>query len=448
MTSINLFKRPHRLLLARFFTRGLLAAILVTVLTGWILTLLVKNNYTQYIIGIAHERVSRVSERISHQMSGNMAGYIGQPGSTADSMMNNNMGAQVSPVQQLVETEIQYGSMLSLEVIDSTNSIIAAGDDKRIGSKNDLVEVEQARASQQVVTVLLESNGNTLLRYVAPIKVNEARYVVVVEEPLSKMESVLLTSRTAVTAMLTIGFGLTFSVLSLIVRRAGLDLEYHQQEESRVKDLLGRYVSHQVAQQILTSGGLTTDGERRQITVLFADIRGFTPFSEMLPPEQVVELLNDFLETMTEAVFKYDGTLDKFLGDGLMVIFGAPVYFQDDVERALNCAEEMQSGFGELKKKWQHHKYASQLSLGIGINSGDAVVGSIGSVRRLDYTAIGDVVNTAARLQSIASGGQILISGSTRQRLSGDRVVPLGEKQLKGKREAVATFAVREDFLA
>ncbi len=439
MQTRTLFKRPYQLLLSRFFSQGLIAAILVTLLTGLVLTRLEHENYVRYATETAQERVDRVTERIGHQFQGMMLG----PDNEAERAKMQSRKEQANPVQRLIETEMQYGSMIRLEVIDANGEIIAAGDAERLGQPSTLEEVTLAADSGQTVTRLIESDDATLLRYAAPIQVSEERYVVVVDEPLTQMQAALHKSARTVTAILALGFALTFLVLSLIVRRAGLDIEHHQEEENRVKDLLGRYVSHQVAQQILDRGSLTTDGERRQITVLFADIRGFTHFSEALPPEQVVVLLNDFLEAMTEVVFRYDGTLDKFLGDGLMVIFGAPASLQDDVNRALACAAEMQARFCELKEQWKHLPGADELQLGIGVNTGDAIVGSIGSARRLDYTAIGDVVNTAARLESIAEGGQTLISESTWQRMTEkERARPLGLRKLKGKRDAIPVFVV------
>jgi adenylate cyclase len=277
------------------------------------------------------------------------------------------------------------------------------------------------------------------LRFASPITANGESYVVVVDEPLTGLESMIRESRTAVTLILALGFGITFLLLSLIVRRAGLDIENHQQEEMRVKDLLGRYVSHQVAKQILDQGGLRVSGERRQITIIFADIRGFTSVAEQLSPERVVALLNDYLAGMTDVVFKYDGTVDKFLGDGLMAMFGAPLGHGNDVHRALACAKEMQAVFNQLRWKWRSEGLPD-LQQGIGINTGEAVVGSIGSTKRLDYTAIGDAVNTAQRLQGLAAGGQILMSASTFSRLDNELAEPLGAIQVKGKRQAVNVF--------
>lgn len=436
MSKLSLSKRPHHLLLSRFFSQGLIAAILVTLLTGWVLTRLEKENYLRYAMETAQERVDRVAERISHQMSGMMADQ------SMSTMMQTQMGG-TTPVQRLIETETEYGSMVRLEVADASGIIIGAADAARLGKRSDLEEVAQAADTGQKIVRLLQEGQMTVLRYAVPVQIEDKAYVIVVDEPLTKMQAALQTSAQTVTVLLWIGFILTFASLSTIVRRAGLDIEYHQREENRVKDLLGRYVSHQVARQILSSGAFSTQGERRRITVLFADIRGFTAFSELLPPEQVVVLLNDFLEAMTDVVFRYDGTLDKFLGDGLMVIFGAPVDLHDDVERALACAVEMQARFRQLKQRWQEYPGAADLALGIGINTGEAIVGNIGSARRLDYTAIGDVVNTAARLESIAEAGQILLSQATWERLPDkSRARPLGARRLKGKRQAIPIYEI------
>ncbi len=441
MQRRKLFTRPHQLLLSRFFSQGLIAAVLVTLLTGLVLTRLERENYIRYATETAQERVARVAERIGRQAQG----MVMPAENEAERDRMQSRMAQANPLQRLIETEMQYGSMAMLEVSDASGEVIAASAPERLGQPSNLEAASQAVAGGQTVTSLIETDTGAYLRYAAPIQIGAEEYVVVVDEPLAQMQSALQKSARTVTAILALGFALTFAIQSLIVRRAGLEIEHHQREEGRVKDLLGRYVSYQVAQQILDHGGLTTDGERRQITVLFADIRGFTPFSEALPPEQVVVLLNDFLEAMTEVVFRHDGTLDKFLGDGLMVIFGAPANLKNDVDRALACAAEMQTRFCELKEQWGHLAGAAELQLGIGVNTGDAIVGSIGSARRLDYTAIGDVVNTAARLESIAEGGQTLISEATWQRMAEKELArSLGPRQLKGKREAISVFTLAQ----
>jgi len=423
--------RPHRLLLARFLSRGLIAAAIVTLVVGAVLTTLERDNYLRYVTDSARERVARLAVHIGHQIA-----------SPAASLAHATDGAAVAntPIQQLVTQETKNSGLLRLDVVDKNGVIVGSSDPTATGQQSDMIEVAEAVASDEISSRIVSQNEASFLHFAAPIRVGDETYIVLVDEPLAQMETLIRDSRTTVSLMLSIGFALTFVLLGYIVRRAGLEIERHQQEGVRVKDLLGRYVSHQVAQQILTQGGLNVNGERRDVTLLFADIRGFTAFSEKLPPERVVALLNEYLAAMTDIVFRYDGTVDKFLGDGLMVIFGAPLSHPDDVRRALNCANEMRAAFNQLRVKWRSAGLPD-LDLGIGINTGEAVVGSIGSSKRLDYTAIGDVVNTAQRLQALATGGQILISKTTRECGAGRLAEPLGLKQVKGKREAIEVFA-------
>ena len=432
MVQTQLFARPHRLLLARFFSQGLVAAVIVTLILSIVLSWLNRNDHIGHVSETVRERVARVAERVSNAMQ-----------SMPPGMMSGSMQGDGMTLQDLVVQEIKIGNLTRLEVSDESGVIIAAQDEALIGESAHIPEVEQASALGQPVSRIVDMEV-PYLRFASPITANGELYVVLVDEPLTGLESMIRESRSAVTLILSIGFGITFLVLSLIVRRAGLDIENHQQEEMRVKDLLGRYVSHQVAKQILDQGGLRLNGERRRITIIFADIRGFTTVAEQLSPERVVTLLNDYLAAMTDVVFKYDGTVDKFLGDGVMAIFGAPLGHGDDVRRALACAKEMQTVFDQLRRKWRAEGLPD-LQQGIGINTGEAVVGSIGSTRRLDYTAIGDAVNTAQRLQSLAVGGQILISANTLSYLDDEPAESLGAMTVKGKREAVNVFRLMLD---
>lgn len=183
-------------------------------------------------------------------------------------------------------------------------------------------------------------------------------------------------------------------------------------EKEQIKDAFRRYVSHQVAEEIFKNPGKyleTLKGTRRRITVLFADIRGFTPLAERLPPEEVVSLLNQVLSMMTDVIFKWEGTIDKFIGDCVMAIFGAPVSHPDDTNRAINAAIDIQTAIGEMNNELLKNN-REIIKIGIGINTGEAVVGNIGAKERLDYTVIGDSVNLASRLEGVAKGGEIIAS--------------------------------------
>jgi adenylate cyclase len=218
-------------------------------------------------------------------------------------------------------------------------------------------------------------------------------------------------------------------------------------ERDRIKGAFARYVSHQVMENVLKSGkAVQLSGDRRKISVLFCDIRGFSTISERLPPEKVVELLNQYFDLMVEVVFRNHGTLDKFIGDGMMVIFGAPEDDPYQEEHALRTAIEMQRELATLAAKWELE--GVQLRVGVGINSGPAIVGNIGSSRRMDYTAIGDTVNLASRLESATKelGANILISEYTYIALRGAfKFRSMGSVHVKGRVEPVLTYAVEDE---
>jgi adenylate cyclase len=188
---------------------------------------------------------------------------------------------------------------------------------------------------------------------------------------------------------------------------------------------------------------LKLSGDRRRVSILFSDIRGFSTLSENLPPEKVVKLLNEYFERMVDVVFRNGGTLDKFIGDGLMVIFGAP---EDDTyqeEHALRTAIEMQHELVLMSERWEME--GIRIRIGIGINSGPAIVGNIGSSRRMEYTAIGDTVNLASRLESATKefGVGILVSEYTYNAVRGAfQFKPMGAVQVRGRSEPVLAYSL------
>jgi len=219
-------------------------------------------------------------------------------------------------------------------------------------------------------------------------------------------------------------------------------------EKKLIKEAFRRYVSHQVADQIFQNPEkymLSLKGERRRVAILFADIKGFTPMAEAMEPEEVVKILNKYLTYMTESVFKYQGTLDKFIGDCVMAVYGAPLFIKNPTEMAVRTAIEIQKNIDTMNGKRKTDGY-KPVEIGIGINTGEAVVGNIGSEeRRLDYTVIGDNVNLASRLQSAANsmGVKILISSKAYADISNivnAREIPA--IKVKGKKEAVNVYIV------
>jgi adenylate cyclase len=212
-------------------------------------------------------------------------------------------------------------------------------------------------------------------------------------------------------------------------------------EKEMIKRAFSRYVAREVVEEVLKDPEqLQLKGERREVTVLFCDVRGFTPMSERLTPEQVVSLLNDFYTLMIEITFKHDGTLDKFLGDGVMAVFGAPMAHPDHALSAARAALAMQAGMERLSAA-RVAAGTEPIVIGIGINAGEVVAGTVGTEDRMEYTVIGDNVNLASRLTSNAKPGQILMSRRTLEltRMAVE-VRPLGPIRVKGKDEEIEAF--------
>jgi len=177
--------------------------------------------------------------------------------------------------------------------------------------------------------------------------------------------------------------------------------------------------------------------------VLFADIRSFTSLSEELAPELVVGFLNEYFTKMVDIIFKYGGMIDKFVGDEIMAIFGAPITHQNDASRAIQTAIEMQKGTEKLKPQGISDNH-QKLSIGIGINSGEVIAGNIGSRKHMDYTVIGDAVNTAKRLESYAKKNQILITRDVFNMVKKDKYQfkGIGKVKVKGKKRLLEVFEV------
>ncbi len=185
-----------------------------------------------------------------------------------------------------------------------------------------------------------------------------------------------------------------------------------------IRKTFGRYTSDEIVSEVLaTPEGLNLGGEKREVTVLVSDLRGFSTLSERLPPEQVVTLLNNFLSTMTDVIGKHQGTIDEFIGDAILTLFGAPVSREDDPDRAVLCAVEMQLAMEEVNR-WNRENSLPEIAMGIGIHTGQVVVGNIGSRKRTKYAVVGTAVNLASRIESLTLGGQVLIADSTLQALT------------------------------
>ena len=267
---------------------------------------------------------------------------------------------------------------------------------------------------------------------------------------------------TAMTVVLAAGFGLLATRLfaggywlnlsqpilgSSLALFGGVAYQYFVEgrEKRKMKRLFGQYVSKDVYEQLVANPALARlGGQRRQMTVLFSDIRGFTTVSERGQPEDIVHTLNEYFTRMVDIVFKHKGTLDKFVGDMVMALFGAPLDDPDHAEHAVDAALEMIDELERLNARWTAEGRPA-LDIGIGINTGPMIAGNIGSEAIMSYTVIGDAVNLGSRLESLNKqySTRIIISEATRDRLPARYVFrPLGDVVVKGKTKPVAIFEV------
>jgi len=217
-------------------------------------------------------------------------------------------------------------------------------------------------------------------------------------------------------------------------------------EKRRVRGLFTRFISPEMVDQLLATQDINSLNKRADLTVLFSDIRGFTTLSEKMTPEEVVALLNPYLEAMTGAVYKHGGTIDKYEGDAVIAFFGEPVPYADHALRAVRAALEMQVALSQLNARWQAEGRLEQgLEIGIGINSGDVFVGLLGSAQRINYTVIGDNANLASRLQDQTKivGWPILVSERTAELVKGEFEVEFAALQaIRGKSQPVRIYKV------
>ncbi len=214
----------------------------------------------------------------------------------------------------------------------------------------------------------------------------------------------------------------------LKLKRAQLQLKARMEEvrtlagalEKRnlfIEQVFGRYVTDEIAQALLdTPAGLKMGGESREVTILMSDLRGFTALSESLTPERVVEMLNIYFGEMTGIIWLHEGVIDEFIGDAILAIFGAPIRKGDHCERAVACALSMQLAMGRVNQRLERLGIPP-LAMGIGINTGQVVVGNIGSTKRAKFGVVGSPVNVASRIQAVTAGGQVLIAETTASRI-------------------------------
>jgi len=218
-----------------------------------------------------------------------------------------------------------------------------------------------------------------------------------------------------------------------------------EQEKRRVRNLFSRFISPEMVDQMMKTQDINSLNKRADLSIIFTDIRGFTTLSEKLTPEEVVALLNPYLEAMSQVIYKHGGTVDKYEGDAIIAFFGEPVPYKDHAARAIRASLDMRKSLAELREKWAQEGRPSQIEMGVGINSGEVFVGLLGSAQRINYTVIGDNANLAARLQDLTKtyAWPILISESTYQQVKAEFDCELADAvTVKGKTKAVNVYKV------
>lgn len=397
----------------------------------------------------------------------------------ADGQLDDPQALQAS-MENFAEGQLYVEEIF---IVDPDDVIYAHNDPSKVGQPlSNYDTVHQAREIGTVLSKLEQAEGQDRLPRLSvvlplysdgqPVGVGVTKFLIKLQ-----LENLDLIRQRIILTMAVGGAGLTLllivSLYLLIVRpiRVFMDVaemvsqgDLSQRMNLERRDELGalaisfnrmiqglrsvweRFLPPQVVERIARDphAALVLGGERLQVTVLFSDIRNFTTISEQMSPERLVRFLNEYFAAMTTVIYKYEGTLDKYLGDGIMAIFGAPFTQADDAFRAVNCALEMQAAMATLNSCWAEEQ-GPHWDMGIGLATGEVVAGNVGSAQRMDYTVIGDTVNVASRLEGQTRGGQVLICQNTRDKV-GEMVCcqSLPPMNLKGKMEAVAVYQVLE----
>jgi adenylate cyclase len=228
-----------------------------------------------------------------------------------------------------------------------------------------------------------------------------------------------------------------------LAAQTGLGLRFQRMKERALfARALASFLPPEVAELVEATPSALSLREEVEATILFSDIRGFSSLAERLPPREVVEVVERHLAAMVEVVTSNGGVLDKFAGDAVMAVFGAPRPVADQAQRALACAAAMQRRQATLNTEAEQAGLPA-FQIGIGVNTGTVIAGTLGGPGRLDYTVLGDAVNVAQRLQAVAVGGEILATALTVRQSGTDQAEPIGLKQLKGRQELVDAYRIR-----
>jgi adenylate cyclase len=325
-----------------------------------------------------------------------------------------------------------------------------------VKSRSGNADIDNVRISQTIINEILEEKQAVLSSdAMMDSRFNKAHSIVL--EQIRSTMSVPLLHDDAVLGIIHLDSRIArgaftekdLQILTGFARQAAMMIEHNRllekmRAEIQAKEHLNRLLSPQLVEEVLSGRlELKKGGELRLATVMFADIRGFTTLSEQIAPQEVVIMLNEYFEYMVDIIFKYRGTLDKFIGDEIMAVWGAPLSEEDDTERAVKAAVEMQQMLHELNQV-RAAQGEQTIRIGIGLNTGEVVAGYMGSTRSMNYTVMGNTVNTAARFCSAAGPGEVLIGQNTHAQvghLFTTELLP--PTKLKGKLEHVDIYRVR-----
>jgi adenylate cyclase len=399
-----------------------------------------------------HERraLEVAAERRGAALVVNLAGDAKEPLLAADQLRLEMLAQQVGSEDGLV----------AVRLLDRDGRVVASLDPAERGELLGAVALEDApgrrgprttaerRGSRLLVAVLVEpevaeSQRQLLTLAVVVVVVGVAGGVIFVALLVGPLRRLRAGVERLAKGDLTVRIPPTSSDEVGELTRAFNQMGESLQQKERIQSAFGRYVSDYVLSQLL-EGGETDElgGIEREVTVLFADIRRFTRLSEGLPASRVVSLLNEIFQLASDRILAAGGTIDKFIGDSVMAYFGAPVPQADHAQRAVQAAIDLQRAVAERNQR-RAGSDAPIVSLGIGIHTGAVVVGTIGSDRRTDFTAVGDAVNVAQRLEKLARPEEILVSEAVQRRVRGTFKLRFeGERQLSGRLEPVHVYSV------
>lgn len=348
-------------------------------------------------------------------------------------------GKKGSPVKILVvDDEPDLESLIRMKF----RRQIRAGDFEFVNAADGEAALERLREQPDIDIVLTDINmprmdGLTLLGRLNEL---ESLLKAVVVTAYGDMENIRMAMNRGAFDFLTKPIDL--GDLEITINKAR-ETVAQQKRAALARELFGRYLSDEIATSLLEEAeALRLGGEKRLVTLLMSDLRGFSTYCERLPPERVVEILNIYLGRMADVISSFNGTIIEFIGDGILVLFGAPIQRGDDARRAVACALAMQAAMAEVNAEVERMGYPP-LEMGIGLNTGEVVVGNIGSVRRVKYGVVGSHVNLTSRIESYTVGGQVLLSERTRQEAGPDlRIGRQLKVSTKGFSEPISIYEV------